>query len=43
MGSTLDIFGAQDHSLGDVARQVRVLAQLAGDYLLGNFEISSWV
>ena len=32
-----DVFGAQDHTLGDVAGQVRVLAQLAGDDLLRNF------
>ena len=32
-----DVFGGQDHPLGDVARQGRVLAQLSGDDLLGYF------
>ncbi len=33
-----DVFRAQDYFLGDIARQVRVLAQLAGDDLLSHFK-----
>ena len=37
-GLAYGVFGAQDHPLGDVAGQVRVLAQLAGDDLPGHFQ-----
>ena len=33
-----DVFGAQDYAPGHVVGQVRVLAQLAGDDLLGHFK-----